>query len=712
MFRNLNLKFFFAVSAFAFSAIVNAQNDSAGSSDQVLPPVRVTADVTEDYNASVAPASTKSDTPLRDTPQSISAVPRKTMDDLNVQNIGDAVLYVPGVVMAQGEGNRETPVIRGNSSTGDFFLDGMRDDVQYYRDLYNIEQLDVLKGPNGMMFGRGGVGGVINRISKEPTWTPVRQLTVQSGSDSNKRTTLDIGQGVNDSVAFRINGMYEDSGSYREEVTLERYGINPTLSARVGVNTKLTLGVEYFNDERVADRGVSSFEGRPLDVDESTFFGDPDRSPSRAEVQMANVLIDHSFNDTVLLRNRTRYADYDKFYQNVFPGATSIDGSTVSLSAYNNDTQRENIFNQTDLNFSFSTGSVRHKFLAGMELGRQETKNFRNTGFFNSVAPGTTSVSVPVSNPRTDLPITFSQSLTDADNNSQADITAFYLQDEIAFSSQFIALVGARHDDFEVDLRNNRLAMDFSSNDSLVSPRLGLIYKPIETVSLYGGYSLTYQPRAGDQLASLSITNETLDPEEFENREFGVKWDILSNLALTVASFQLERLNVAIADPNDPLLLILIDEGQETEGVEIGLAGNITNQWSIIGAYTNQDGEISADQSLTILKGSQLANLPEKTFSLWNRYDFSSAWGAGLGVIKLSERFAATENLILPESNVILPSYTRVDGAVFYTPSDRWHAQLNIENLLDEEYFEFSHNNTNITPGAPLTVRATLTAKF
>lgn len=698
------------------SALTHAARAEEGP-PTMLPKVRATADA-ESYSAPIATAA-KTDTPLLDVPQSISVITRQSINDLNMQNIGDAVAYVPGVGMAQGEGNRETPVIRGSSSTGDFFLDGMRDDVQYYRDLYNIEQVEVLKGPNGMLFGRGGVGGLINRVTKQADGQRVRSVTLQGGSNSNKRLALDFGSGLNDALAFRVNGMYEDSDSYRDGVTLERYGVNPTLTFNVGDATTISAGVEYFHDERVADRGVSSYLGRPLDVDPKTFFGDPTRSPSESTVKMANTLVEHRFSDTTILRNRTRFADYDKFYQNVFPGAVNTapaagnpPGTLVSVSAYNNDTQRQNVFNQTDLLFTLATGQVQHHLLTGIELGRQDTENFRETGFFDSIAPNTTSTLVPVANPRTSLPIAFRQSASDADNDSTAKIAAIYLQDEIVLSSEWQVIAGLRYDRFQVDLDNNRNGTRVSSKDNLLSPRLALVHKPVESVSLYASYGLTYQPRAGDQLASLSPTTASLDPEEFTNYEVGAKWDVSANLALTAAVFRLERANIAIPDPADPANRSLLVDGQRNQGIELGATGNVTEQWSIIGAFAYQDGEVTRDQSATVLKGAALAALPNTTFSLWNRYDISSVWGVGLGVIYKDDLFAAVENVAVPASNVILPSFTRVDAAAYFAISDNVRAQLNIENLLDEDYYQFAHNNTNITPGSPRVFRVTLTTSF
>jgi len=699
------------IMASVLAAAQNAPDPAAASAPpKTLPKVVVSADQPEGYKADVS-ASLRTDTLLRDEPASVTVVTRKSIDDQNMQNLADVVRYVPGIGIAQGEGNRDNPVFRGSSSSSDLFIDGMRDDIEYYRDLYNIERVEALKGPNGMLFGRGGVGGVINRVSKQAGFDTFRSATLQGGSYSNGRVSLDLNQPFSDSVALRLNTMYENSDTYRDDVSLERYGINPTMTLRTSEDTRITFGAEYFHDERTADRGVSSFAGRPLQTDPSEFFGDPAQSETHSTVKAISALFEHQFSDRLTLRNRTRYADYDKFYQNVYPGVVNAAGTDVQILAYNNAMQRDNLFNQTDLLFSLESGALKHSLLAGVELGRQVTNNFRNTGFFDTISPTTTSINVPLSDPRTTLPVSFRQSATDADNHGVAKIAAAYVQDQIEFSPHWLATLGLRYDNFQVDFDNHRSGATFSSDDGLLSPRAGIIFKPIEPVSLYASYSLSYQPRAGAQLSSLNLTNEALDPEEFTNYEVGAKWDFLPGLAFTAALYNLERTNVAIADPLDPTRSILID-GQRVKGIELGIAGNITQAWSVMGAYAYQDGEVLNNQSATVLKGARLAALPENTFSLWNRYDINPMWGVGLGLIYRDTVLAATENLATPAVNVTLPSYTRVDAAVFFTLNARLRAQLNVENLFDEEYFASANSNTNITPGSPLAARVSVIATF
>ncbi|MEQ1583870.1 MAG: TonB-dependent receptor plug domain-containing protein, partial [Candidatus Nitrotoga sp.] len=359
-------------------------NPELTDNETTLPVILVSAKNSAGYTIAKTTTATKTNTLLRDVPQSVSVVTQDIIKDQAIQSMAETVRYVPGMGISQGEGNRDALVFRGNRSTADFFVDGIRDDVQYYRDLYNIERVEVLKGPNGMIFGRGGSGGVINRVVKEAGWSPIREITAQVGSFDTKRVALDVGQGVNEVAAVRLNAMYENSGSYRDGVDLKRYGVNPTVTIMPTDNTKVVLNAEYFKDERVADRGIPSFKGRPFNTNASTFFGDPNRSPAESELKAVNALIEHKFDNEVTIRNRTRFATQDKFYQNVYPNAVNAAGTEVAINAYNDTTQRDNFFNQTDLLFSLNTGAVKHDLVVGLEIGHQDTSNLRKTGFFNN----------------------------------------------------------------------------------------------------------------------------------------------------------------------------------------------------------------------------------------------------------------------------------------------------------------------------------------
>ena len=296
----------------------------------------------------VTTTATKTATDIKNVPQALTIVSRAQIDDQQLRSIGDLLLFVPGASYNSGEGNRDTLVLRGNSSTADFFVDGVRDDVQYFRDFYNVDRVEVLKGPNAMIFGRGGGGGIINRVTKEAIFMPLRELSWTGGSNANRRFTADLNQPLTGRIAARLNGMYENSDSFRNYVNLERYGVHPSLTFAASNNTGITLAYERFHDGRVADRGITSFQGAPAPVDISIYYGNPDASHVRADVNLASAAIDHRAGK-FSVQNRVSFADYDRDYQNFVPGAVNSAKTLVALSAYNNASGRRNFFNQTNM---------------------------------------------------------------------------------------------------------------------------------------------------------------------------------------------------------------------------------------------------------------------------------------------------------------------------------------------------------------------------
>ena len=652
------------------------------------------------YGVNSINSATKTLTPLRDIPQSISVVTKEQIRDQAMASVSDVVAYVPGITSHQGENNRDQLVIRGNNTSADFFLNGVRDDVQYYRDLYNVERVEALKGPNSMMFGRGGGGGVINRVSKEAGFSPLREVTLQGGSFRDKRFTADLDQPLGNKFALRINGFYENSDSFRQHVDLERYGVNPTATLVLGPKTVVKLSYEYFHDGRIADRGIPSFRGRPVDVPIETYFGDPHNSFVRAGVNLASANIDHQagrFN----IRNRTMFGDYDRMYQNFVPGAVTADKNFVSISSYNNSTKRRNIFNQTDVTFTASTGPVRHNFLTGAELGHQLTDNFRRSGFFNNSAA---SILVPLSNTIISTPVTFRQNATDANNHIKTNLGATYIQDQVEINRYLQVVAGLRFDYFDLQFHNNRNNQDLRRIDRLVSPRAGVIVKPITELSLYANYGVAYLPSSGDQFSSLTTITQQVKPEKFSNYELGAKWDLRRNLSLTTALYRQDRTNTRSTDPNDPTR-ILQTGSQRTNGYELGLNGSITAKWNVAGGYAYQDAFISS-ATVAAPKGVQVALVPHHTFSLWNNYKVFPRLALGLGIIHRSDMFAAIDNA------VVLPGYTRADAAVFFSITERWRLQANIQNLFDKQYYLNADGNNNISPGAPRGARVALIARF
>jgi catecholate siderophore receptor len=660
----------------------------------------VSVNAARGYTVPAISSATRTSTPLRDVPQSVTVITPELMRDQQMMSIADVVRYVPGIAAHQGENNRDDVVIRGNRSSADFFLNGIRDDVQYYRDLYNLDRVEALKGPNALVFGRGNGGGAINRVVKEAVFMPVRAFSLQAGGHDNRRFTGDLDQPLGRSVAFRGNAMFEDSGSFRNGVTLERGAFNPTITVMATSRTKLTFGYEYLRDERVADRGITSFQGRPADVAIDTFYGNQRDSHAEAHVNIGTVSLEHRVGRAIV-RNRTLVGDYDRFYQNYVPGAASADQSQVTITAYNNATQRTNVFNQTDVVVTGSTGAIRHTALAGADFGRQQTDNLRNTGYFNDV---TTSVLASFANPTISTPVTFRQSATDANNHLQANVAGAFVQDQADLSKYVQVIGGVRVDRFDLTFHNNRTGETLSRADDLVSPRAGIVFKPVAPVSIYGSYSVSYLPSSGDQFASLTAITEQVKPERFNNYEVGVKWDSPTGLSFTTALYRLDRTNTRATDPNDPTRIVQTGS-QRTSGFELGLNGKVVAAWQIAGGYAYQNAEVTS-ATTAARAGAQVGQVPHHTLSLWNNYQFHPRVSGALGLIYRSDMFAAIDN------TVTLPAYTRADGAVYFRLSDSLRLQANVENLTDTRYYVNADSNTNISPGFPRTLRLGLTASF
>jgi catecholate siderophore receptor len=483
-------------------------------------------------------------------------------------------------------------------------------------------------------------------------------------------------------------------------VDLERAGINPTVTIVPDGKTKVTLGYEYFRDTRVADRGITSYQGRPAAVDTSTYYGNPDDSHVRAQVNLFSATVDRRVGHTNL-RNRTLVGGYDRFYQNYVPGAASADASLVTLTAYNNATDRLNVFNQTDATYLVATGRVRHTLLAGAEFGRQVTDNFRNSGFFNNQAA---SIQVPFDDPIISTPVTFRQNATDADNHVVTNVAAAFAQDLAELSEHVQVIGGIRFDRFDLTYHNNRTADTLERVDNLVSPRLGVVVKPMTPLSLYGSYSVSYLPSSGDQFSSLTAITQQVKPEKFNNYEMGVKLDAFAGLSLTSAVYQLDRTNTRSVDPNDPTRIVQTGS-QRTRGYELGVNGRVTPEWTIAGGYAYQDAVVTS-ATAAARQGAQVGQVPHHTFSLWNNYQVHPRVGLGLGVIRRSDMFAAIDN------TVTLPGYTRADAAAYFTLRNRWRLQTNVENVFNKTYFVNADSNTNISPGFPRTVRVAMIAGF
>jgi catecholate siderophore receptor len=614
--------------------------------------------------------------------------------------------FVPGVTMGQGEGHRDAPTIRGQSTTADFFVDGMRDDAQYYRDLYNVDQLEAIRGPSAATFGRGGGGGVINRVIKRPVWSPVRDLRLETGSWGARRMTLDYGQAVHARLAGRLNALYEGGDSFRYRTRFERFGVNPTVSAVMG-RTLLTAGVEHFTDHRTVDRGIPSANGRPAVVDRQQFVGDP--AASRASLAATMLVLQTLFDNGhgLTIRTHTRTAAYDKAYRNVFPnsavfssGASTprVLGPYVNLGAYDDHRDRRSLFHQTDLLWHRTTRWGRQLTLVGAELSTQRTDVTRLTGFFDD---GTTARAVPLAASTIALPIRYLPSTMDSQLRGVANVGALLAQEQLWLGTHLQLIAGLRHDHMAVRFANPRSQTVITRRDPLWSPRMAVVVTPTSALALYASTTRSALPSSGDQFLGLTPTTRTLQPEQFVNREIGVKWTPRSMVEVTAAWYHLRRSNMVAPDPADAQRVVQTG-AQRTSGGEVGIQGTLRPGWELAAAFAHVDARLVAATSAAPA-GASVPLVPRITASLWNKLQLTESLAIALGLVHQGDRYAALDN------SVTLPAFQRLDATAYLRLPRSVALQLQIENLRNRVYTATSHGNNNIMPGAPRTVRLALT---
>ena len=656
----------------------------------------------EEYGVRATSTGTKTSTPVRNIPQAMTVISERQIEDQGLRSIADVLTFVPGATPGTGESNRDQFTLRGNNTTADFFVDGLRDDVQYFRDLYNVDRVEVLRGSNAMIFGRGGGGGVVNRVTKRSSLNKYSEFSLSGDSEGGVRLTGDVDQPLGKNIGLRVNGMFEEGNSFRRNVDLDRYAITPTLGILVGPATRIDLSYEYAHDRRTTDRGVPAEFDRPLRGFDKVFFGDPDASFSKSDINVATFALEHDFAPGLTIRHRTLVGDYDKYYQNVFPvdliENAEVGTDAVILGAYNSRNDRRSLISQTDLIWENRLGGIDQTILIGAEYGHQKSRNLRLNGTFLGGDN-----SVPLSDPTVAASITYAGAASAADNRTRATVAAVYIQDQIKPAPWLEIVAGVRFDRFKLVVDDfHGTGTRFERTDNLVSPRVGLILKPMPNLSLYTAYSRSFLPQSGDQFSGLAINTQTLKPERFDNYEIGAKWEPVAGLLATAALYRLDRSNTRATRPDGTFVLT---GAQRSRGLELGLERSISDRWQVSAGYAWQDAEIRKTTTAAPA-GRKVALVPRHTFSLWNRYDVTRRLGFGLGIVSRSSSFASISNAVK------LPSYTRVDAAAFFKLTRGIRAQVNVENLFGVDYFPTAHSDNNIAPGAPRTVHATLRFGF
>ena len=636
-------------------------------------------------------------------PQTVSIITDEDIRKQGFRQIGDIIRYTPGVNTSQGEGHRDSIVFRGNRSTADFFQDGVRDDVQYYRSLYNVEQVEILRGPNALLFGRGGTGGALNRVTKKAvigdTFGAIDFGLDDFGAND---ITLDYNATSSLNSAFRLMIHSDVLENHRDFYYGDRLGINPTIAIQVSDRTTLDLSYEYADHERYIDRGIPTENGKPVERFSKITFGDSTLGNlTSLEADIFRAILSTNFSNTTKGNLAIVSSKFKKIYQNYYASGYTAGESVVTIDGYNDPTERENTILSANLINELEIGSITHTLLFGLEMIDTINKNKRYDTYWstNKSDKETFKITRPMSFLVNSAGIATNNDFT-ADLNSQTqsdiEVTSIFFQDQIDVTKKLKLLIGGRHDIFDITVKDLKNDSAQSRVDKEFSPRAGIIYKPIDNVSLYYSYSESFLPRSGEQFKSLSATSATLDPDIFESSEIGIKMEVSDHLSFTAAYFDSTQLRAARDSISGETSEII---GLQVNGLEFEVKGEINNRMSIVFGYTSLDGKTS--------KGGEPREIPDHTLSLFTTYKVSEKFGWGLGFIQQGE-----SNIVNDKSDLFLPEFTRVDLGAYYQITDGLNIQLNIENLTDELYFPHSHSTHQVSVGEPLSVRVSARKTF
>ncbi|HEX4198177.1 MAG TPA: TonB-dependent siderophore receptor [Caulobacteraceae bacterium] len=662
---------------------------------------------------------------VKDTPQSVNVVPLQVLQAQGATRLEDALKNVPGVTLNAGEGaaRGDTINIRGFSAFNDFFLDGVRDAAVYVRDPFNLQSIEVLKGPSATLFGRGSTGGVVNQVGKAPTLAPLGVLTGDVGTNDEYRGALDLDQPIGQSAAFRLNAMGESSGvADRDDVRNRHWGVAPEVSLGLGQPTALTLAYYHLSENDVPDSGVPFVNGAPARVNRDNFYGlTSDHAIS--EVDIGTMLVKHDVNAHLTLSNTLRYANYAFNYQldepnfgtEVIGPGTPLTDILVGRDSPSSSGEQTNLTDQLDLTARFSTGFLTHTLATGIELARQTNDLDSDTNPFNGDNSWIPETPLPAPDPHEARPF----EPVSKTQHTIADSEAAYLTDTINIGPWFDLIAGVRVDRFAAVYRQTTLAtgavLNLSHADLVPSPRVALVYKPAPWQSVYVSYGTSFDPSA----EALTLTSATADlgPVKATTYEAGSKTSVLGGgLLLTGAVFHTEVDNAQVNDPENPTTTLL--QGKEAvQGFELGASGHV-GRLEIIAGYTYLDGRTSGTMGRTApvmaYHNALIPNLARNAANLWAEYYISEPWEVGLGVNYLDRR--AGNIVTAGTTPAFAPSYVVWSAMTSYRITPKLTAQINVINLFDALYYDniyyTSASENHVIPGAGRTVKLTLRAAF
>ncbi len=656
----------------------------------------------------ITASSPKYTEPLRDTPQTITVIPKTVIEEQGATTLRDVLRNVPGLTMTAGEGGTpagDNLTLRGFSARNDIFIDGARDLGAQSRDPFNLEQVEVVKGSGSAFTGRGSAGGSINLVSKAPTVNRFFAGTISGGSDATKRFTGDINLPIKDRTAFRLNLMAHNSGvAGRDVVENQRWGVAPSILFGLGTRTRLTLSYYHLGQDNISDYGIPwvpatnnalpEFRDRPAPVPRDTFYGFRDRDYEKLRSDLATVKFERDFNDSMTLRNQLRFGYSSRDSLATPPRFTADPDSTAINREMRSWIAEDRAFdNQTDLRARFSTGKIEHSLVTGLAL------TYENNQRQNRTAPNSPTTLL---NPNPDDVYTGVITLDPRFGDITGKSVALYAFDTVKLSKYVELNGGLRFDRFDVNGVNATL-VPIKRLDEMVSWRAGMVVKPKEEGSIYVSYGTSLSPSL--EGLSYSTADTRIEPEKTYNFEVGSKWDLVDDrLSVNGAIFRVEKTNARTPGilPDDPPQAL--QGRQRAQGVELGASGGITRALRVFGAYTFLDGEIVRSNTATEV-GKEIQNAPRHSFNIWTTYLLPHRITLGGGPRFVGRRFGNNINTRQVDS------YWLLDAMASFPVSSHLDLRLNLYNLTNDYYFD-RLGGGHLIPGAGRSVMISAGFRF
>ncbi|MGD1904978.1 MAG: TonB-dependent siderophore receptor [Leptolyngbyaceae cyanobacterium] len=690
------------ISIITTGLVVNATpgDPLAATTDEDALQVVVTGEE-DDYFVPEASSATRTDTPILDTPASIQVIPRQVIEDQQVVRLDEALSNVSGVNFAGTfVGTSLNFNVRG------FDAPTLRDGVQEFGGftgaspaITNIERVEVLKGPASILYGQVNPGGIINLVTEQPLSEPTYDIGIQVGSRGFWQPQIDFSGPLTEDgrLLYRLNASYlHDDGFTDFEVDTEQVFVAPVLAWQISDRTNLTLSAEYLDEQQPFDAGLVASGTGVVDVPYNRIIVEPDNF-TESEVLRLGYRLEHEFSDTWQIRNAFEYSRRELFDVGWLPFA--FDETTGLLTRFpaTQSLDTENFSLQTNVVGAFTTGSINHTLLAGIDWNRSNDREITTFAFVPSF--------LDIFNPVYGLAPIDQDSLPPFSNTDiQINRLGVYVQDQIEISDSLFLLAGLRYDTVDQDTTDNLANSTTSQNNDAWTPRLGVVYQPVEFLSLFASYAQSFTPNSGT-----TSSGAPLEPELGEGFEVGIKAELLEgDLLITLGYFDVTRQNVATTDPNNVNFQVTTGE-QRSQGVELDIVGEILPGWNVLASYAYTDARVTADNDTPV--GNRLFNVPEHSASLWTTYEIQSGelegLGFGVGLNFVGERQGNLAN------DFQVNSYVTTDAAVFYS-DDNWRFGLNAKNLFDVSHIAATNNTrtSGVEPGAPFTLIGSFSVQF